>query len=162
MGRQREPIERDESGRSTDPVRELVDALTAWRLRRHEPEHDDLVVWHRAKRRERSGAIVVVLEQQPLRPDSGEDPLGQPVVPALDEPSAGLVPPAQMKAERDARVIADDVVVELEAELERALDRPAPALVEVSVARVGEERVVRRVELDVGRAEPHELGDLLA
>ena len=59
-------------------------------------------------------------------------------------------------------MVADDEVVELEAELEPTVGRPAAALVEVAVARVEEERVVRRVELDVACAEPNELVHLLA
>ena len=93
---------------------------------------------------------------------AAEEALGEPVVAALDEPAARLVAAAEVEAEGHAGMIADHVVVELEAEVEPALRRPAAALVEVPVARVDEQRIVRRVELDVGRAEPDELVDLLA
>ena len=88
--------------------------------------------------------------------------LGEPVVAALDEPAARLVPAAEVEAERHAGMVSDDDVVELEAELEPALGRPAAALVEVAIAGVEEQRVVGRVELDVGGAELDELVDLLA
>ena len=110
----------------------------------------------------RARPLVVVLEQQPLRVDPREEPLGEPVVAALDEPAARLVPAAEVEAERDPVVLADDEVVELEPELEPALGRPPAARVEVAVARIEEQRVVRRVELDVGGAEANELVDLLA
>ena len=59
-------------------------------------------------------------------------------------------------------MIADHGVVQLEAEVEPALRRPAAALVEVAVARIEQERIVGRVQLDVGRAELDQLVDLLA
>src|SRR5207244_7246854 len=80
---------------------------------------------------------------------------------ALDGPSAGLVASAGVEAGRDVSVVADDVVVELETALECAFGRPPAALVEVAIPRVDEQRVVRRVELDVRCAETHELVDLL-
>src|SRR5207247_8338297 len=89
-------------------------------------------------------------------------PLREPVVTARNEPAARLVPAAEVEAEGDLGMTADDDVVELEPELEPPLGRPATALVERAVVRVDEERIVRRVELDVGRAETSELVDLLS
>jgi hypothetical protein len=67
-----------------------------------------------------------------------------------------------VKAERHVRVVADHGIVELEAEFEPAIRRPAAARVELSVPGIDQERVLRRVELDVGRSEANELVDLLA
>ena len=128
----------------------------------HEAEHGDLVLRKRAagartsrnaRRRTRAAAV---------GPDAREEALRQPVVPALDEPSARLVSTAQVHRERDTFVLPIDEVVELEAEIEPTLRRPAPARIEVAVGRVDEQRVVRRVELNVGGAQTDELVDLLA
>jgi hypothetical protein len=67
-----------------------------------------------------------------------------------------------MEAERDARTLSEDDIVELKAEVEPALGRPASALVEGAIGGIEEERIVGSVELDVLAAEPHELVDLLA
>jgi hypothetical protein len=67
-----------------------------------------------------------------------------------------------MKAERNAGTLSEDDVVELEAEVEPTLGRPASALIEVAIGGIKEERIVGSVELDVLAAEPRELVDLLA
>src|SRR5436309_6012492 len=158
---ERQPVERDDLRSLPNSGDEFVDGLAPRRLRRHESEHDDLVVGNRAKRSERAGPRVVVLEQQSLCANAGEQPLREPVVPPFHEPAACLIAAAEVEAEGDARVISDDVVVELDTELEPALGRPAATFVEPAVCRIDEQRVVRCVQLDVHRAEPHELVDLL-
>lgn len=67
-----------------------------------------------------------------------------------------------MEAEHHAEVVGDDDVIELRAELDPPIGRPTPALVELPIRGIDEQRIVRGVELDVGGAETDELGDLLA
>ena len=162
MRREREPVERDIAGGFPNPLDELAHRLAARGLRRHEAEHDELPVRNRTQGCEGPRPIVVVLEQQPVSANARKDSVRKPVVPALDEPAAGLVSPAEVEAEGDVRMIADHVVVQLETQLEPPLGRPAAALVELPVPRIDQQRVLRRVQLDVRRAEPHQLVDLLA
>ena len=162
LRRDRQPLERHEGRRFPNAPDELVHGLPPAALRRHEPEDDDLVLRHLGERLERARALVVVFEQDPLGLHPGEQACGDPVVAAGDEPAARLVPAAEVHPERHARMVADDEVVELEAELQPAVGGPAAGLVELPVAGVEEEGVVRRVELDVAGAEAHELVDLLA
>src|SRR5439155_6828631 len=114
---ERQPIERDNLRSLPNSADEFVDGLAPRRLGRHESEHDDPVVRNRAKRSERPGPRVVVLEQQPLCANAGKQPLREPVVPSFDEPAARLVTAAEVEAEGDARLISDYLVVELDAEL---------------------------------------------
>src|SRR5581483_9905874 len=69
LRREREPLERHDARRILDARRQLVRRLLPGRLRRDEPEHDDLVLGHEPQRLEAAGALVVVLEQQPVRLD---------------------------------------------------------------------------------------------
>src|SRR5919106_337846 len=55
-----------------------------------------------------------------------------------------------------------NMVVELYASTHPAVEVPASSLVELAGRGVKEQRVVRRVELDVGRTKPHQLLDLIA
>src|SRR5712691_11985124 len=127
---ERQPVERKDFRSLSNSADEFLDRLAARRLGRHESEHDDLVVGNRAQRSERSGPRVVVLEQQSLCANAGKQPLREPVVPPFHEPAARLVTAAEVEAEGDARVIPDDVVVKLDAELQPPLGRPAAAFVE--------------------------------
>jgi hypothetical protein len=83
-----------------------------------------------------------------------EDGPRDPLVAAARKPAAALVSPAQVKAECDAGKIPDDGVVHLDAAFQVALRAPALGFVEDARRRIEQQRIVGRVELDVGRAEP--------
>ena len=86
--------------------------------------------------------------------------LRDPLVAARHQPSARLVPAAQMKTEGDLGDGVHQGVVELDAAHKPLIDRPPLALVESPHLRIDEQRIVRRVELDVSAAEAGELLDL--
>ena len=154
-------LELDHGRRLAHARLELVLGLGPRALRRHEAEDHLLVVGHERERVEAARALVVVLEQQPLGVDAAEDRPGDRLVAARDEPARVLVAAAQVEAEGHARRGVDHRVVELDAVRQPALGRPAAGLVERAPRRVDEERVVRRVDLEVRRAEAGELADLV-
>ena len=139
---------------------QTLDSLRSRRFRGHQPEHRDRAFGHRGEWREVAGTLVVVLEQQPVHADAGEQLSRDVLVAAGDQPAAGLVALAEVEAGHHARAVAEHVVVELGAEAQPTARGPAAAGVEVAVALLHEQRVVRRVELDVRAAEAGELVDL--
>src|SRR4051794_30217176 len=81
-----------------DPLRrlaharlELVLRLGPRALRRDEAEHDLRVVAHERERVEAAGALVVVLEEEPVGAHAAEDRRRDGVVAARDEPARVLV-----------------------------------------------------------------------
>src|SRR5262249_56146428 len=83
-------------------------------------------------------------------------------VPACPEPAAELVAPAQMESEGGGPPGVDHRVVQFDPVAEPALKRPAACLVKGPPGWVDEQRVMRRVELDVAASEPDQLGYLVA
>src|SRR5262249_3391095 len=80
LGGKSETLERDEGARLVDALLQLVLGLHLRALRGEKPEDDDLVVPRVAQGLEAAGALVVVLEQQPLGGDVREDRGGEIVV----------------------------------------------------------------------------------
>src|SRR5439155_2725309 len=123
-------LEGHEAAGGADARRETLDGLQPRRLRREEAEDHGLVLRDLRECVERAGALVVVLEEETLGTDAAEDRARDRVVGAGREPAASLVPPADMEAEGDARMIADHRVVHRDAVGEPAREAPAPRLVE--------------------------------
>jgi hypothetical protein len=67
---------------------------------------------YRGQRLESTGALVVILEKQPLGAHAAKQALREPVVAALDQPTALLVAATKMKTERNAGMLSEDAVVE--------------------------------------------------
>src|SRR5947209_6515583 len=134
LRRQREPLERHVVCCLADAHLKLVDGFLPSSLRCDEPEDDGLVLRYRGKWLESAGALVVVLQEQPLGTDAGEQAPREPLIAALDQPAALLIAATKMKAERNAGTLSEDDVVELEAEVEPTLGRPASALIEVAIS----------------------------
>src|SRR5204863_185729 len=104
--------------------------------------------------------LVVVLEEEALEPRAPEHSLADGLVAAARVEHRLIVAAADMETEADAGMVADDGVVHLDA----GIDEPfgiAPALtVPFPDRRVEERRVLGRVDLDVGAAQPGQLFDL--
>ena len=158
----REPLGAGPAGRVGQPGRQLGFRLDPRRLGRDQAEHDDLVVRHQAERVEAARPLVVVLEQQPVGVNPAEHRPGDRLVAARDQPPAELIAAAQVEAERGRPPGLDHRVVELDRAGQPPLGRPAARLVERPPGRVDQQRIVRRVELDVRAAQPHQLGGLVA
>src|SRR5207249_393259 len=157
---QRQTLEGDDAARLSHAPFEALDGLHPPRLRRDEAEDHRLVLRDLPQRVERAGSLVVILEEETLGADAAEGRVRDRVVRAGGEPAASLVPPADVEAEGDARTIPDHRVVHRDAVSEPAREAPAPRLVEGPRPVVEQERVVRRVELDVERTPPDQLRDL--
>src|SRR3989441_1252988 len=158
----RQMLQGHEAARFADTAFELVDRLEVRTLGGDQPEHHPLVFRHLLERLERSRTRIVVFEQEPLRPDAPEDGPRDPLVPATRKPAAALISSAQVKAEGDAGKIPHDGVVHLDAAFQVSLRAPALGFVEAARRRIKQQRIVGRVELDIGRADPHQLRDFLA
>jgi hypothetical protein len=161
LGGDREPLERDVSARGLNPSRQVVDGLETGPLGGHQAEDHPPVAGHPNERLEAPGAGIVVLEQQTTSTDAPEDLLRDRLVAALDEPAARLVPATEVEPEGHPRTIADDPVVELEAQLDLSFARPAATGVEVPVVGVEHHRVMGSVELEIGGSHRFQLVGLL-
>ena len=84
------------TGRLVDPPLERVLVLEGAPLGRDQAEHDRLARRHEAQRREATGALVVVLEEEAVDLELGEQRLGDEVVGALGRPRRAEVPAAQV------------------------------------------------------------------
>src|SRR3954471_11965555 len=80
---QAELLERHVLARLVDAALERVRTLQLPALRRDQPEHDLLARWDEAERFEAAGALVVVLEEEAVDIQLGEQRLRDEVVPAL-------------------------------------------------------------------------------
>src|SRR5215213_6120543 len=108
---QGQPLERHEAGGLPDAGLQFLRGLAPTRFRGHEAEDGDLVVGHVGERLEAAGALVVVLEHQPLGADTAEDPARQRLIGAGDQPAATLIAPAEVEGEGDAGVFPDYVII---------------------------------------------------
>lgn len=138
-----------------------VDGLLPSSLGGDEPEDDGLVRRYRGQRLEPTGALVVILEQEPLSTYAGQQALREPVIAALDQPAALLVAATKMQAERNAGTLSEDDVVQLETEVKPALGGQ-PNGVDGAIGGIEEQRIVGSVELDVFADQPHEPVDFVA
>ena len=148
-------------GRLAHPRHEPLLGLAPRRLGGHQAQHHELVVGHLAQGFEPARALVVVLEQQPVRVHAAEDRRRDVVVAAGHQPARVLVALAEMEAERDLGRRVDHRVVELDPVGQEPIHRPPARLVERAPSRVDQQRVVRRVELHVAAAEPRQLAHLV-
>src|SRR5262245_7756769 len=79
---ERESIERHVARGLCNPALEALRGFKRRALRADEAQNDHAIVGHVSQRLERAGALVVVLEQEPLEARAAEDLRGDPVVPA--------------------------------------------------------------------------------
>src|SRR5262249_22752523 len=122
-------LQRDEAARFADSAFHLIHWLKARTLGGDKPKHHHFIFRYLPEGLERSRTHVVVFEQEPLRQDVSEDGSRDPLVRASRKPAAVLVSTAHVKAECDARKIADDGVVHLDTAFQ------TPALRFVKAAR---------------------------
>jgi hypothetical protein len=102
-----------------------------------------------------------ILEQQATSTDAPEDLLRHGLVATLDEPTARLVPAAEVEPEGHPRTITDDPVVELEAQFDPPFGGPAATGIEVPVAGIEHHGVVRSIELEIRGSHALQLVGLL-
>ena len=125
-------------------------------------EHDEFVFGYVLERRERARAIVVVLEQKPLHGEPSEEPATDRFVTSLGEPPAALIAASEMERESDIWKSADDGIVQLDAARQPLVQTPALLFVETPCLGVEHQPVVRRIDLDVTRAQARQFLHLFA
>ena len=137
-----------------DAPHERILVLELGTLRAHEPQHHRPALGDEAKRLERAGSLVVVLQQEAVHVQAREELLRDRVVAALGVPMAAVVPAAQVHGQRDpgaasrreARVVGLDRLGQ-----ERPRLDPHLGFDPVAPLRVDEVAVARGVDLEIAR-----------
>src|SRR5262247_2759743 len=106
LGAQAEILERDVLRGRFDAALEIVLRLERGHLRADQPEHHLLALRHETQGLEAAGAIGVVLQEERVHVEPGEDRLGDGVVAAARHPGGLEVAPARVDGYRD---VARDV-----------------------------------------------------
>src|SRR5690606_24194656 len=96
LWREAELAQRHVPGRLLDPALELVLGLQLTGLGGHQAEHHLLARRHEPQRGEASRPLRVVLQEEPVHRELGEERLGHEVVPALGRPGGAEVAPAHV------------------------------------------------------------------
>ena len=108
---------------------------------------------------ESAGSLVVVLQEEAVELRPLEDP-GDRFVSALRVVATLVVAAADVHAKRDPGVVADDRVVELNAGVDELVGITSALAVSLSQLGIEKRGVLGGVDLDIGTAQPAELGDL--
>src|SRR5690348_9665401 len=110
---QAELVQGDELGGLVDTALEVVLGLQLGALGGDQAEDDHLALGNEAERLEATGPFVVVLEEEPVHGQLGEQRLGHEVVAAGGDPGGTEVAAAHVRGDGHVRGLALDRVVDL-------------------------------------------------
>jgi len=155
-------VQRHEPGRLVHPALEVILRLQLRPLGGDQAEDDQLARGHEPQRREAAGALVVVLQEEPVHVQPGKQRLGHEIVPAGGDPAGPEVAPAQVRGDRHpGRAVLDGGVDLGDVAQVQAGGVLAPAGDPGALGRVVEVGQGGVVELQVGAAQRAQPGDLV-
>jgi hypothetical protein len=123
-------------------------------LGRDQPQDNESVIRNIGERNKRSGAGIIVFQEQSLRPSRAEEAVADNPIVSCGQPPAALVASSKMQRKCHTREIAHNGVFQLDSNAEPFFQTPALRLVKGSRPRIKEQPVMRRIELNILRAAP--------
>src|SRR5262245_5067314 len=105
--------------------------------------------------RKRAGPFVIVLKHQPLSANLLKNWPGNQIVTTCYQPTAALIPAAQVKAKRHLRKPLHQRIFHFDAPTEPLVESPTLLLIERSGSGVKHRGVMRRIDLDVCRSQSY-------
>ena len=145
-----------------DSLDQLLQRLELRPFRGDQSQHHHAIVGYLTERVKSPGSRIVVLKQQSLGANILEDGLGDEIIAAFDQPATALISPTKVKAEGYIREIRHERVVQLDTEFQPFIELPAPGLIKGAGFGIEQQGIVRRVDLDIGRAQTHQLDHFIS
>src|SRR5262245_3491126 len=158
---ERQAFQRHEAACFRDATNEVFRRLRLRPLGANQSKDHRLVVGDVPQRCKRARALIVVFEEKPRCTDALENRPGNWLIVARDEPTALLVAATEMDGEGEVGESRHDGVVELDPAAQPLIERPAARFIKGPGLGRQQQRIVRRVDLNIGGAEAKELRDLV-
>ena len=152
LGTERQTLLWNVSARLLDPRDQLLLRFPTWPLRRDQSQYGHLIFGYLRQRFERTRALVVVLQQQSLCPDTLEYGFCEPSIVPFGQPPAALVATSKVKTKGHLWETAHHGVVHLNAATQPLIESPALLLVEEPSLGIEQQRIMRCIDLDVSSA----------